>query len=92
MNQALTETMKIRQQEIIDSVEALVYEKDGIKYINMENYALDFHVPYQYHGFTKSGNVRLGYEINGRVDKKLGKVSNGYLHTDGHRYSARLNQ
>jgi hypothetical protein len=71
-------------------VESLTYTKDGKQYINMENYALDFSVPYEYKGFTKSGNVRLVRNNGNSETNKIGKISNGNLHTEGHRYSIRL--
>jgi hypothetical protein len=92
MNKTLEQTIEYRQKEIIASVEALTYKDNGITYIRLENYALDFNIPYQYHGFTKSGNVRLGREVNGRVQRKIGRVEDGYLRTEGSRYSVRLNQ
>lgn len=71
-------------------VESLTYTKDGKQYLNLENYALDFSVPYEYKGFTKSGNVRLVRNNGNSETNKIGKISKGYLHTEGHRYSIKL--
>ena len=95
----LIQVMKIRQEEIESSVLNIVYEKDGRKFIDLENYALDFKQSYLFKGFTKSGNVKLGeitqYGINGKPDQvrnRLGKVEDGKLQTNGFRFSVRLNQ
>ena len=41
-------------------VESFVYEKDGKKYMALQNYALDFKQEYLYLGMTKTGKAILG--------------------------------
>lgn len=67
-------------QIVIESVENLVFERDGLKMIALENYALDFKQSYVYLGFTKNGKqVILGdvhtYGLDGvKYTKKFGKI------------------
>ena len=72
------------------------YLKDG-HYINMENYALDFSVPYRYGGkITKTGQVVLYSPMNAKEHKKLAKIrydkanNEIKLAVDGNRYSIKL--
>lgn len=80
MNQTTNQTL----------VESLIYSKDGKEYINLENYALDFSVPYEYKGFTKSGNVRLVRNNGNSESNKIGNIRDGVLRTEGSRYSIDL--
>ena len=78
-------------------VEALVYDKEGRKFIQLGDYALDFKQEYLYLGMTKTGQVILGeitsYSYNGSqevIKKRYGKIYDDKIHTDGCRYIENL--
>lgn len=73
-------------------VEALVYEKEGKKFIALGNYALDFKKEYLYLGMTKSGQVILGDDRNGQIRRRYGKIENGKIYAESARFIERLPQ
>lgn len=79
--------------EIQTRIESMVYEKQGRKFIDLGNYALDFKKDYLFLGFTKSGSVILGdivsYSYNGsqeQIKKRIGKIYDNRIHAEGCRY------
>jgi len=83
---------------IEQKVEALVFEKEGRKFIALGNYALDFKKDFLYFGMTKSGNVKLGdithYGFNGvieQVQKCYGKIYDNKIHAQGCQFIEDLN-
>ena len=90
MNPSTISAIKYRNAQIKQAVESLIYVKDDKPFIMLENFALNFSKSYLYMGFTRCKKVRLG-EINGNdIIMHFGKIENGKLYTEGHRYSTVL--
>ena len=77
-------------QQIKKFVESKVYEKDGHKMIDIENYALDFSSSFVFLGFTKSRNKLGEIYLSGtegiKFNVKYGILSGNYLSVINHNF------
>ena len=81
-------------QQIKKFVESKVYEKDGHKMIDIENYALDFSSSFVFLGFTKSrvrlGEIYLSSPQGIKFNVKYGTLSGNYLSVMNHNFLLRI--